>query len=147
MLIASGEETPADCEVLLNLGANARRTSSASSGCSRSCRREDAERQAGRNRYRFYRERGYEITNHDLAARPMSDDDGRDANPLGERVDALLQAHRSRSAPAGEVPVLTEVVDDERAAAPRRSTAPRSKRSRASSSARCWSASGPRSTA
>jgi hypothetical protein len=26
-----------------------------------------ADREAGRNRYRFYRERGYKLVNHDLA--------------------------------------------------------------------------------
>jgi DNA polymerase-3 subunit chi len=28
---------------------------------------DDAERQAGRARFKFYRDRGYEIRNHDLA--------------------------------------------------------------------------------
>jgi hypothetical protein len=42
----------------------------------------------------------------------MSDDDERDANPLGDRVDALLKQSRPQRG-AGEVPVLTEVVADE----------------------------------
>ena len=29
--------------------------------------RRDQEREAARNRFRFYRERGYQISNHDLA--------------------------------------------------------------------------------
>jgi hypothetical protein len=36
-------------------------------------------------------------------------------NPLGKRVDALLRRHRDPAAAPGDVPVLTEVVEDERA--------------------------------
>jgi DNA polymerase-3 subunit chi len=65
VLIASGAETPEGCEVLLNLGTD----------CPPHFERfarlleivDTADREAGRNRYRFYRERGYQITNHDLA--------------------------------------------------------------------------------
>jgi hypothetical protein len=41
-----------------------------------------------------------------------SPDGGRDANPLSERVDALLKRMKPERK-AGEVPVLTEVVADE----------------------------------
>jgi hypothetical protein len=41
-----------------------------------------------------------------------SQDGGRDANPLSERVDALLKRMKPERK-AGEVPVLTEVVADE----------------------------------
>ena len=41
----------------------------------------------------------------------MSDDK---PNPLGKRVDALLRRHRDPAAAPGDVPVLTEIVDDER---------------------------------
>jgi DNA polymerase-3 subunit chi len=68
VLIASGEETPADCGLLLNLA----------DGCPPHFARferlfevvpaEEAGRAAGRSRYRFYQERGYRIANHDLAA-------------------------------------------------------------------------------
>ena len=68
VLIASGEETPAGCELLLNL----------SDACPPHFARferlfevvpaEDAQRKAGRERYKFYRERGYRIANHDLAS-------------------------------------------------------------------------------
>ena len=68
VLIASDPQTPSSCELLLNLGA----------GCPPHFERferlleivpaEEAERQAGRSRYRFYLERGYKISNHDLAA-------------------------------------------------------------------------------
>jgi hypothetical protein len=44
-------------------------------------------------------------------------EDDRLANPLVERVDALLRRHQEPAA-GDEVPVLTEIVDDERA--PRR---------------------------
>jgi AcrR family transcriptional regulator len=42
----------------------------------------------------------------------MSEEDRR-SNPLGARVDALLRRHRDPAARASDVPVLTEVVDDE----------------------------------
>jgi AcrR family transcriptional regulator len=42
----------------------------------------------------------------------MSDEERR-SNPLGKRVDALLRRNRDPSARASDVPVLTEVVDDE----------------------------------
>jgi DNA polymerase-3 subunit chi len=68
VLIANDESVPAHtCEVLVNLSA----------GCPPFFERherlleivalEDEERQAGRARYAFYRDRGYEIRNHDLA--------------------------------------------------------------------------------
>jgi DNA polymerase III subunit chi len=68
VLIASGEETLQRCELLLNL----------SDACPPHFERferllevipaEQAERTAGRERYKFYRDRGYRIANHDLAA-------------------------------------------------------------------------------
>jgi len=42
----------------------------------------------------------------------MSDENGCDANPLVERVDALLKRKEPQRGP-GDVPVLTEVVADE----------------------------------
>ena len=39
-------------------------------------------------------------------------DSGRDANPLSERVDALLRRVQPQRGP-GDVPVLTEIVTDE----------------------------------
>ena len=42
----------------------------------------------------------------------MSDEQNRDANPLSERVDALLKRVKPERAP-GDVPVLTEIVADE----------------------------------
>jgi len=65
VLIASGDETPVGCEILLNLDAD----------CPPHFERfprllevtDAAGREAGRSRYRFYKERGYRIANHDLA--------------------------------------------------------------------------------
>jgi len=67
VLIAAGEEAPEGYGVLLNL----------SSACpphferfERLCElvgRDDEEKKAGRDRYRYYRDRGYKITDHDLA--------------------------------------------------------------------------------
>ena len=67
VLIATGEDTPPGCGLLLNL----------SGGCPPHFARferlfevvssEEADRTAGRERYRFYLDRGYKIANHDLA--------------------------------------------------------------------------------
>ena len=65
VLIASGDETLEGWEILLNLGAD----------CPPHFERfprlleviDEAGRDAGRTRYRFYKERGYPIANHDLA--------------------------------------------------------------------------------
>ena len=65
VLIASGDDTPEGCEILLNLDAD----------CPPHFERfprlleviDEAGREAGRSRYRFYKERGYHIANHDLA--------------------------------------------------------------------------------
>jgi len=67
VLIDSAGEAPAGCEVLLNLSAECpphferfeRLLEVVGSG--------DEERASGRGRYRFYRDRGYAIANHDLA--------------------------------------------------------------------------------
>ena len=69
VLIAAGAETPQRCDVLLNLSA----------GCPPHFERferllevvgaDEAERATGRERYKFYKSRGYAIGNHDLAAR------------------------------------------------------------------------------
>jgi hypothetical protein len=45
----------------------------------------------------------------------MSDEEKREPNALGQRVDALLRRHDDPAAGESDVPVLTEVVDDERA--------------------------------
>ena len=68
VLIGVAQETPSGCDALLNL----------SLACPPHFERfprllelvgsDDDSKQAGRERYRFYRDRGYAIRNHDLAA-------------------------------------------------------------------------------
>jgi DNA polymerase III subunit chi len=68
VLIACDAQTPAACELLLNLGAECPPHFERFERLLEIVASEDAERQAGRSRYRFYLERGYKISNHDLAA-------------------------------------------------------------------------------
>jgi len=67
VLIAQGQETP-DAEVLLNLGRECPPHFERFARLVEIVGADDAERAAGRERYRFYRSRGYPIANHDLAA-------------------------------------------------------------------------------
>ena len=67
VLIASGEESPPDCELLLNLGADCPPHFERFARLFEVVSVDDQEKLKGRNRYRFYQERGYKITNHDLA--------------------------------------------------------------------------------
>jgi hypothetical protein len=43
----------------------------------------------------------------------MSDTDEREANPLVQRVDALMRRHQQPTVLESEIPVLTEAIDDE----------------------------------
>jgi DNA polymerase-3 subunit chi len=67
VLIAADAETPAGCEVLLNLGADCPPHFERFERLLEVVGADEAERQVGRSRYRFYLERGYKIANHDLA--------------------------------------------------------------------------------
>jgi DNA polymerase III subunit chi len=67
VLIAAGEETPPRCELLLNLSPQCPPHFERFERLLEVVGTEDAEREAGRSRYRYYRERGYSIANHDLA--------------------------------------------------------------------------------
>jgi DNA polymerase-3 subunit chi len=67
VLIASGEETPAACELLLNLGVECPPHFERFTRLFEVISSNDEEKTSGRRRYRFYQERGYPITNHDLA--------------------------------------------------------------------------------
>jgi DNA polymerase-3 subunit chi len=67
VLIASGDETAPDCEVLLNLGADCPPHFERFSRLLEVIGADEEEKKSGRSRYRFYLERGYRITNHDLA--------------------------------------------------------------------------------
>ena len=67
VLIASTEETPEGCEVLLNLGADCPPHFERFPRLLELVSTDDADKEAGRNRFRFYRERGYKLNSHDLA--------------------------------------------------------------------------------
>ena len=66
VLIGSGEEAPEGCGLLLNLGAACPPHFERFERLLELVGREEQEKNAGRERYRYYRERGYRITNHDL---------------------------------------------------------------------------------
>ena len=67
VLIAAGDETPAGCGLILNLSAGAPPHFARFERLFEVVPAEEAGRAAGRERYRFYLERGYKIANHDLA--------------------------------------------------------------------------------
>jgi DNA polymerase III subunit chi len=67
VLIAAGEETPADCALILNLSEAAPPHFARFERLFEVVPADEAARAAGRDRYRFYLERGYKIANHDLA--------------------------------------------------------------------------------
>jgi DNA polymerase III subunit chi len=67
VLIASGEETPEGCELLLNLGAECPPHFERFARLLEVVSVNDEEKASGRSRYRFYKERGYAIASHDLA--------------------------------------------------------------------------------
>ena len=67
VLIASDADTPGTCELLLNLGGERPPHFERFERLLEVVPTDEAERQAGRSRYRFYLERGYKIANHDLA--------------------------------------------------------------------------------
>ena len=67
VLIASAAETPPDCEVLLNLGVECPPHFERFARLLEVVSVNEDEKINGRSRYRFYQERGYRITNHDLA--------------------------------------------------------------------------------
>jgi DNA polymerase-3 subunit chi len=68
VLIASDSESLPHCELLLNLGAETPPHFERFERLLEVVPTEEAERQAGRERYRFYQARGYKISNHDLAS-------------------------------------------------------------------------------
>jgi len=67
VLIASDAESAPDCEVLMNLSATCPEFFARYARLLEIVSQDEDERKAGRSRFRFYRERGYKITNHDLA--------------------------------------------------------------------------------
>jgi len=69
VLIAADGETPADCEVLLNLAADCPPHFERFARLLEVVAADEEGRKAGRSRYRFYTDRGYRISSHDLAQR------------------------------------------------------------------------------
>lgn len=67
VLIASDPGEAGDCGLLLNLGADCPPHFERFERLLEVVPAEDAGRQAGRERYRFYQARGYRISSHDLA--------------------------------------------------------------------------------
>ena len=67
VLIASGDESPEGCEVLLNLGAECPPHFERFPRLLEVVSTSEEDKTSGRNRFRYYRERGYKITSHDLA--------------------------------------------------------------------------------
>lgn len=74
VLIASGTEVPEGCEVLLNLGSECPPHFERFGRLLEIVSAQPEDRQAGRARYRFYRDRGYPIGDHDLAREGSSGD-------------------------------------------------------------------------
>ena len=64
---AADEMPPAGCEILLNLGAECPPHFERFQRLLEVVGTDEAEREAGRTRFRYYRERGYKIASHDLA--------------------------------------------------------------------------------
>ena len=67
VLIASGPEGAPDCEVLMNLSPACPEFFARYARLLEIVSQDEDDRKAGRARYAWYRERGYEIRNHDLA--------------------------------------------------------------------------------
>ena len=67
VLIGAGEDAPEGCEVLLNLGSDCPPHFERFGRLLEVISTEEEERAKGRGRYKFYQERGYRISNHDLA--------------------------------------------------------------------------------
>ena len=67
VLIAAEPEAAPSCEILLNLGAERPPMFERYERLLEVVSAEDADRRAGRARYAWYRDRGYEIRHHDLA--------------------------------------------------------------------------------
>lgn len=69
VLITAESADPPECDVLLNLAAECPPFFERYARLLEVVGMDDAERGRGRGRYRFYKERGYPIGHHDLAAR------------------------------------------------------------------------------
>ena len=67
VLIGAGDETPPGCEVLLNLGADCPPHFERFARVLEVVGAQEQDKEKGRGRFRFYRERGYQLASHDLA--------------------------------------------------------------------------------
>lgn len=67
VLIAAEGGSAAECDILLNLGPDTPPAFERYERLLEVVAREDGDRQAARERFRFYRERGYRVASHDLA--------------------------------------------------------------------------------
>lgn len=67
VLIAAEADAAAGCDILLNLGQDTPPAFERFERLLEVVARDAADRQAARERYRFYRERGYRVAHHDLA--------------------------------------------------------------------------------
>lgn len=72
VLIDSSGDTPGHDQVLINLHSEWPATFSRYQRLAEIVSTDEADRAAARNRYKFYRDRGYAIRTHDLANRPSS---------------------------------------------------------------------------
>jgi DNA polymerase-3 subunit chi len=68
VLLAADERTSGHHEILLNLASDCPPHFASFERLLEVVSADDADRDAGRERYRFYKQRGYRIANHDLAA-------------------------------------------------------------------------------
>jgi DNA polymerase III subunit chi len=67
-VLIGADETPPDCHVLLNLSPECPPHFERFERLLEIVSAETGERESGRSRYRFYRDRGYRIASHDLGA-------------------------------------------------------------------------------
>ncbi len=69
VLIANDSSDPPDCEILLNLDRECPPFFERYARLLEIVGQDDADRQQGRSRFKFYKERGYALGSHDLAGR------------------------------------------------------------------------------
>ena len=67
-VLIGADETPDNCEIILNLAAACPPHFERFTRLLELVGADDEEKKSGRDRFRFYRDRGYQIANHDLAA-------------------------------------------------------------------------------
>ena len=73
VLIAGDVGSAAECDILLNLGPDTPPAFERYERLLEVVARDETDRQAARERFRFYRERGYRVANHDLAGESRSE--------------------------------------------------------------------------